>query len=236
MDKILQNIHQDLKKLGSPKKAEVLQRFFKTEKGEYGEGDKFLGVVVPDTRRLVKKYWSSIPLSQCLKLLQSPWHEERLCALLLMVEKFQHFPAEQEKIFQAYLHNTQYINNWDLVDLSASKIVGAFLRNRNKSILDKLVKSKSLWERRIAMLATFDFLYNKDPDYTFRLARVLLKDSEDLIHKATGWMLREAGKRCEEKKLLRFLDLYSEKMPRTMLRYSIERLGEKLRKKYLYGF
>ena len=257
----LKQLKIDIKKLASPKKAKILQRFFKTQKGEYGEGDIFLGLMVPKQRALVKKYWRCLNLADIDKLLKSKIHEERLIALLVLVKKFDDFNRHpelvsgskngfqnkfgmtQKDIFDFYLAHTKYINNWDLVDLSAPKIVGSYLyslslegegRVRGKNdILIKLAKSKNLWERRIAMLATFQFICFKQSKDALAIAKILLYDKHDLIHKAVGWMLREAGKRCSEKKLTDFLNQYSGKMPRVMLRYAIERLPREKRKYYL---
>jgi len=237
---ILSNLLVDIKKLKNPSKAKILERFFKTGKGEYGEGDKFLGIVVPEQRKLVKKYWREISLFEIKKILQSQFHEERLVALLFLVKKFE---AENEKdpltssgqakIFNLYLKNTKFINNWDLVDLTAPNIVGEYLKDKDRKILYKLAKSKNLWERRIAILSTFQFIKNQDSKDALKISEILLKDKHDLIHKAVGWMLREVGKRCSEKKLEYFLQKYYQKMPRTMLRYSIEKFPEKKRQIYL---
>lgn len=231
MSKIL----KELKKYSSPKKAAILQRFFKTKKGEYGEGDKFIGVVVPDIRKVVKSY-QDLDLAEVVLSLHSPIHEERLCAVLILVTQYKKADAKQQKkIFQLYLKNYKFINNWDLVDLSAPNIVGAYLRDKPKDILYKLAKSKNLWQKRIAMLATFDDIYHKKSEETIKIAKILLHDEHDLIHKAVGWMLREVGKRVDEKVLLKFLDEYYRTMPRTSLRYAIERLPEAKRLAYLHG-
>ena len=252
----LKEIKTEIKQLKNPAKAKILQGFFKTGKGEYGEGDIFLGITVPLQRNLVKKYWQSLNLTDVDKLLKSKIHEERLIALLILVNKFQsacrRHPERSEgsqtltdsspsglrmtpkKIFQFYLSHTKYINNWDLVDLSAPNIIGEYLINKNKQILYKLAKSNNLWERRIAILATFRFIKQKNSQHTLKLAKILLKDKHDLIHKAVGWMLREVGKRCSIKTLTNFLDQEVRQMPRTTLRYAIERLPKKLRKHYLF--
>lgn len=242
---MLKNLRSELKKIRDPKKAALLMRFFKTKKGEYAEGDKFLGVMVPKSRALVKKYWQDLSLNNIGSLIKSPWHEERLIGLLILVKRFEfavqnlghsakiHKFGSAEKIFNYYLSKTKYINNWDLVDLTAPKIVGAYLRERDKSILLKLAASKNLWERRIAVLATFDFIYYKNPEWALKICGLLLNDSHDLIRKACGWMLREIGKRCGEKILLDFLNQNAKQMPRVMLRYSIERLPKPLRQHYL---
>lgn len=221
-----------LKSIANPTIAEKSQRFFKTGPGQYGEGDRFLGIRVPELREQAKKY-AAVPLSEIQNLLLSEYHEERLCALLILVQKFsKNGPTEQKAIYELYLKNTSRINNWDLVDLSAPQIVGAYLADKDRKILYQLAQSKSLWERRIAILATFHFIKNRQFDDALEIARMLLSDREDLIHKAVGWMLREAGKRnpAVEKK---FLDTHSSRMPRTMLRYAIEKFPEEERQKYL---
>ena len=226
----LLDFKKELKTKASSKKAKILQRFFKTGPGEYSEGDVFLGVVVPEIRKLVKKY-SNLKIKEIIKLLHSKIHEERLTALLLMVNKFQ-TEENKEKIYNLYLKNTKYINNWDLVDLSAHKIIGDYLLNKPKLILFKLAKSKSLWDRRISIISTFSFIKNNKFTETLKIAKILLNDKHDLIHKAVGWMLREVGKR-DLKTEEEFLKRYYQKMPRTMLRYAIEKFPEKKRKQYL---
>ena len=217
------------------KKLRVLKRFFKTGKGQYGEGDIFLGVQVPDSRKIVRKY-TGISLEDTLSFLSSKIHEERLIALLIMVEKAKRSDeAGKETLFKKYLENTQYINNWDLVDLSADKIVGSYLFDKPKDILYSLAVSENLWERRIAILATFDFIKKGFYQETLKIAKILLNDRHDLIHKAVGWMLREVGKRCSQEVLEQFLIINYKQMPRTMLRYAIERLPETLRLQYLNG-
>ena len=207
--------------------------FFKTGKGQYGEGDKFLGITVPQTRTVAKKYWQ-LPLAEVLQLLQSAFHEERLAALLILVLQYQKGDEKQrKKIFQAYLENTQWINNWDLVDLTADRIVGAYLADKPKDLLFKLAQSKLLWERRIAMLATFHEIKNGRSETSLAIAEKLLSDQEDLMHKAVGWMLREVGKRCSQEEEEKFLQKYIKVMPRTTLRYAIERFEEGKRLRYL---
>ena len=231
---ILENFRKEIGKLKNPAKAKMLARFFKTGKGEYGEGDKFLGIMVPLQRELVKKYWQKMEISEILKLLQSPYHEERLIALLLLVKKFEAGnEKEKAEIFKVYLQNTKSINNWDLVDLTAPRIVGVYLEKKERKILYQLAHSKDLWEKRIAVLATFRFIKNKDAKEALKISEILLRDEHDLIHKAVGWMLREVGKRCGEEVEEKFLQKYSKTMPRTMLRYAIEKFPEKKRKKYL---
>ncbi|MDD5396875.1 MAG: DNA alkylation repair protein [Candidatus Moranbacteria bacterium] len=224
---------KELRSSANHEKAKLLARFFKTGKGQYAEGDVFLGVMVPTTRNLVRKY-ARMEVAEVQKLLQSKFHEERLLALFILVEKFQKGDAKiQEKIFKLYLKNTKHINNWDLVDLTAPKIVGAFLQEKPKDILLKLAVSKNLWERRIAILATFQFIYHGKSDWALKIAEKLLHDEHDLIHKAVGWMLREIGKRCSQKNEEEFLQKHIAIMPRTTLRYAIERFEEKKRQYYL---
>jgi 3-methyladenine DNA glycosylase AlkD len=223
------NIIKELKALSTPEKIELLKYFFKTGKNQYAHKDIFWGITVPQIRSIAKKY-QEIKIEELLKLLKHDVHEVRLCALLIMVIKSQNQP---KKIFNLYINNTKLINNWDLIDLSCPKIVGDYLKDKNKDILYKLAKSKSLWERRIAIVSTFAFIKNNDYKDTLKISKLLLKDKEDLIHKATGWMLRETGKRCSEKILTNFLEEYSIKMPRTMLRYSIEKFSPEKRKYFL---
>ncbi len=226
----LLGLRKELRVKASPEKAKILQRFFKTGPGEYGEGDIFLGVVVPDIREVAKKY-GNLELKKVVKLLYSKIHEERLTALLIMVDKFRS-GNNKKKIYNLYLKNTKHINSWDLVDLSADKIVGVYLLDKPKLILYKLARSKSIWERRVGIMATFNFIKNNKFKETLKIAKILLNDEHDLIHKAVGWMLREIGKRdlkTEEK----FLKKYYKKMPKTMLRYAIEKFPEKKRKQYL---
>ena len=231
--KSVEEIRKALIKLSDPQKAKILARFFKTGPGQYGESDQFIGVTVPNTRLIVKKY-NDLSLSELEALIKSPIHEERLCTLLILVDQFEKGDSKkQDKIFKFYLKNTSYINNWDLVDLSADKIIGAYLTDKPKDILFKLAKSKNLWERRIGILATFHFIKKGDAKYTLKIAGILMGDNHDLIHKAVGWMLREVGKRCGKKILTDFLDEYSTLMPRTILRYAIERFPEPQRQKYL---
>lgn len=228
----LEQLKIELNLLKNPEKQKILSSFFKTGKGQYGEGDIFLGIPVPQQRKVTKKFFN-ISLNDLQELLNSRIHEYRLTALLILVEKYKKANNETKSlIFNFYLKNTKNIDNWDLVDLSAPKIVGEFLSDKDKSILYKLVESKNLWERRISILSTFTFIKNNSFDDALKISKLLLKDSHDLIHKAVGWMLREIGKRdqdIEEK----FLKKYCPKMPRTMLRYAIEKFDEKKRKYYL---
>ncbi len=233
---MLLQLKRDIRKLANPAKAKVLAGFFKTGPGQYGEGDIFLGITLPLQRQLVKQYWRDLTLADAESLLKSKLHEERLIALLILVKKFttSEIFNQKSKIYKFYLSHTKYINNWDLVDLSAQNIVGEYLIDKNRSVLYKLAKSKNLWERRIAILATLTFIKNRDPKDSLAIAKILLSDRHDLIHKAVGWMLREIGKRCNEKTLTDFLDKNVLKMPRTTLRYAIERLPEKNRLHYLH--
>jgi len=227
-------ISKRLQKMGNKEDARFLQGFFKTGVGQYGEGDIFLGIRVPAIRKLAKEY-NDQPLKEILSLLKSPYHEVRLFALISFVNTFaQGDETIQKKIYDLYLANTNYINNWDLVDLSAPNIVGAFLMERSRKPLYQLAKSKTLWERRIAVLATFYFIKNNQFEDSLKIAAMLLRDKEDLIHKAVGWMLREVGKRdidCAES----FLQKHCQVMPRTMLRYAIERFTPAKRRKYMNG-
>ncbi len=227
------DVKKELKALAKPDKAKVLAGFFKTGSGQYGAGDKFLGITVPEQRQIARKY-SQLPLGDVAMLLASHWHEERLTAALILVEKFQSGEEKDKReIFQFYLAHSKGINNWDLVDLTADKIVGAWLSQKGQLLLlDKLARSANLWERRIAVIATFAFIKQGDFGPTFKLAEKLLDDPHDLIHKAVGWMLREAGKR-DEAALRKFLDAHVGQMPRTMLRYAIEKLPLSLRQQYL---
>jgi 3-methyladenine DNA glycosylase AlkD len=234
IDDTAKEISKRLQKMGDKEDARFLQGFFKTGVGQYGEGDIFLGIRVPAVRKLAKEY-NDQPLKGILSLLKSPDHEVRLFALILFVNAFAKGDESiQKKIYDLYVANTRYINNWDLVDISAPNIVGAFLMERSRKPLYQLAKSKTLWERRIAVLATFFFIKNNQFDDSLKIAGILLQDKEDLIHKAVGWMLREVGKRdidCAET----FLQKHCQVMPRTMLRYAIERFTPAKRRKYMDG-
>ena len=223
-----------LRELGDPAIAEHSQRFFKTGKGEYGEGDKFLGVRVPVLRVQAKKH-RDLSLAETQRLLMSSFHEERLCAVILLVLKFAKADDQlQKSIYELYLKNTRYINNWDIVDSSAHQIVGGYLIDKNKRPLTKLSKSSSLWERRIAIIATYHFIKQGEFDTALDLSERLLSDHEDLIHKAVGWMLREIGNRSPAVERA-FLKPRYKNMPRTMLRYAIEKFSDRERKTYLHG-
>ncbi len=230
---MLINIRKDLRGKSSLAKAKVLRGFFKTGAGQYGEGDVFLGVTVPDSRKIAVKY-KCLSFQDTEKLLKSKVHEERLVALLILVHNFNEGKEEgKKKIFNFYLRNTRFVNNWDLVDLSADKIVGLYLLDKSdKRILYKLASSKNLWERRIAIVATFNFIKNGQFKDTLKVAEILLNDDHDLIHKAVGWMLREVGK-CSLETEEKFLKKHYKKMPRTMLRYAIERFPNDIRLQYL---
>ena len=221
-------IEEELKKLADPSRAKVVAGYFKTGKGEYGEGDVFLGVMMGDIRIVSKKY-KNLPYSETVKLIRSPLHEIRMCGVLLLVLRYK---EDSEKVFNLYIKERKHINNWDLIDSSADKIVGAYLFDKDLSLLKKLAYSKSLWDRRIAIIATFYFIKNGSAKENFEIAEILINDKQDLIHKAVGWMLREVGK-MDEKVLTKFLDQNATKMPRTMLRYSIEKFPEEKRKYYL---
>jgi 3-methyladenine DNA glycosylase AlkD len=229
-----ESIEARLREVAEPDRAQALQRFFRTGPGEYGEGDVFMGVRVPDLRRIVKEYRGT-PLKQMLVLLRSQFHEARLLALLLMVDAYSRSDdATRQTIYDAYLANTRRINSWDLVDASAEHIVGAHLFERDRSVLDVLARSDELFERRIAIIATFHYIKRRQYDDTLRIAGILLQDREDLIHKAVGWMLREVGKRDQAAEEA-FLRAHCRVMPRTMLRYAIERFEPGLRQQYMKG-
>ncbi len=229
-----QEAKKALRAHANAKHAEHHQRFFKTGPGEYGEGDIFLGLRVPQVRAVAKEF-KGLSLKDLTRFLKSPIHEDRLFAIFVLVHQYQKAEGSEGKaLVDFYLAHTDRINNWDIVDASAHKILGHYLLERPRKILDQLARSKSLWERRIAMIATYTFIKNGDLAPTQALAKKLLKDEEDLMHKATGWMLREMGKQDEDT-LLDFLDAHGQKMPRTMLRYSIERLPEDVRQGYLKG-
>ncbi|HNW38931.1 MAG TPA: DNA alkylation repair protein [Candidatus Omnitrophota bacterium] len=230
----LLKLRRDLRKCGNKRQAKLLQRFFKTGPGEYAQGDIFLGAKVPSLRKLADQN-QDLAFQETLELLKSPIHEERLLSLLILIIKYEKsLPAGKERIYKAYLKHSRYINNWDLVDITAWHIVGDFLAHRDRAVLYKLANSDALWERRIAIISTFYFIKNNDFRDTLKIAKILMADPHDLIHKAVGWMLREVGKRkinTEEE----FLKRYCRIMPRTMLRYAIERFPEPKRKAYLAG-
>lgn len=231
----LSDLKKELKSQRNSDQAKILQRFFKTGKGEYGEGDIFYGIKVPVTRKIAKKF-VDLSFNELKILLASKVHEERLAAGLIMVEKFNNADEkEREKIFRFFLRNRKGINNWDLVDLTAPKIMGTFLlKNRDRKILFDLAKSENLWDRRIAIISTLAFIRKNQFDETLNISRLLLKDKHDLIHKAVGWMLREIGKINGDVETEFLLKHYKE-MPRTMLRYAIEKYPERKRKQFLKG-
>jgi 3-methyladenine DNA glycosylase AlkD len=230
----LATLREELYGLADPADAIHLQRFFKTAPGDYGAGDKFLGLRVPALRRLVRQY-NQLADAHALEMLASSWHEERLLALMLLVDGYRRGDSSRrDKIHRAYLAHTRYINNWDLVDASAEHIVGPHLNARELAVLERLARSSDIWERRIAIISTFHFIKQNEFGPTLKIARLLLRDSHDLIHKAVGWMLREVGKRDRAAEDA-FLKKHYREMPRTMLRYAFERHPEKVRKQYLAG-
>ena len=226
-------VSQEMKSLANAPQAAILQRFFKTAKGQYGAGDVFLGIKVPQTRKIALKY-VSLDYEDISRLLKSKIHELRLLALLILVAKYQKTDDKKmkAKIVGFYLKHTKHINNWDLVDLSAPNIVGNYLIDKNKDILYRLAKSSNLWEKRISVLATFAFIRLGEFKDSLEISKILLGDLHDLIHKSVGWMLREIGKR-DKKILEKFLKENYRQIPRTMLRYAIEKFPETERKKWL---
>jgi 3-methyladenine DNA glycosylase AlkD len=231
---MMAGIKAELTRLQNPQTATILQRFFKTGPGEYGEGDRFRGIRVPVLRQVAKKY-RHLSRVETGHLLQSAFHEDRLLALLIFIDHYyQGQDPVRADIHHLYLQYTRFVNNWDLVDVSAPHLVGHYLKNRPKDKLLDLATSAVLWERRLAIIATLAFIKDGNFDETFRIARVLLEDPEDLIHKAVGWMLREVGKR-EMTVLYAFLQAHCRVMPRTMLRYAIEKFPEDRRQAFLRG-
>ena len=228
-----QEVLTELKKRGNATRAAFALRYFKTGKGEYAEGDRFLGLNAAEVKQTTRLF-RDLDLSHVRKLMHSPIHEARIVALLILVHQFQKLPEKRKLIFDFYLDNRSRVNNWDLVDCSASYIVGAYLYGRNRKLLQQLARSDSLWDRRIAIISTLYFIRNNDLDDTFRISEMLLRDREDLIHKAVGWMLREAGKKDMDR-LQAFLKQNYTKIPRTTLRYAIERFPDKVRRAYLSG-
>lgn len=220
---MLSNLLKEMKALANPDKAKTYSRFFKTGKGQYGEGDIFLGLTVPEQRMLARKY-VSLSFADIKKLLYSKYHEYRLTGLFILVYKYEKADEkERQQIINFYLKNKERSNNWDLIDCVADKLLGKHLMKGNKTIIYQLAKSSSVWDRRIAIITTFEFIKNRKFDDTIKIAEILLNDKHDLIQKAVGWMLRETGKR-DESKVIEFLDQHYKDMPRTMLRYAIERL------------
>lgn len=230
----LDALRNDLRDRACPAHAAALGRYFKTGPGEYGEGDRFLGVRVPEIRKLVRRC-PDLPAPDVRRVLHSAIHEERLLALFLLVGRFSKGEeAERKRVYELYLASTRYVNNWDLVDASAGRIVGAYLWKRSRAPIRRLARSRNLWERRIAVMATSYFVQQGDFEETLRIARMLLRDEEDLVHKAVGWMLREVGNRDREAEE-GFLREHYRDMPRTMLRYAIEKFPERRRRRYLKG-
>jgi 3-methyladenine DNA glycosylase AlkD len=226
------SVVRQLQQQADPRRASVSQRFFRTAPGEYGAGDRFLGLTVPRLRQVALGY-QDLALSEIEKLLESRWHEARLLAAVLLANRYAKSDSQtRERIYRLYIRRTDRINNWDLVDVSAPAVVGAHLLRRSRSPLRRLARSRNLWERRIAVVATQYFINRGEFEDTLRLAELLMDDEHDLIHKAVGWMLREVGKR-DDAVLLSFLDRHAGAMPRTALRYSIERLSPIQRKRYL---
>jgi 3-methyladenine DNA glycosylase AlkD len=231
---VVSEIRARLRRLGDTRKAQLLKGFFKAGPGEYGEGDEFLGIRVPELRSLSGEY-RTLTSREVLPLLRSSFHEERFFAILVFIRQFaQGDGSVQEEIYHLYRENMAFINNWDLVDISAPPVVGAFLKERSRKPLCLLAESKSLWERRIAIMATFHFIRHQQFEDTLEISEILLHDREDLIHKATGWMLREVGKRDLEREE-KFLQEHYRQMPRTMLRYAIEKFSPSRRRMYLDG-
>jgi len=228
----INKLREKIKRVSNKKHAEAMLWFFKTGKGEYGEGDIFAGIKVPVQRKIAKEFLN-LNFTELKELLKSKVHEERLIALLILVEKYEKGEEkEKNKIFRFYINNRKGINNWDLVDLSAPKIIGHYLLNKDKKLLYDFAKSENLWDRRIAILATYSFIKSGNFDDALRISDLLLNDKHDLIHKAVGWMLREVGKKNLAVEEI-FLQPRYNKMPRTMLRYAIEKFPETKRKKYL---
>ena len=232
MDEI-KSLRNEIKKSANPQKVKILQKFFKTGNGQYGEGDIFIGLMVPESRKISKKYLN-LTFKEISILLSSKIHEERLICLLILVDKFKKATQnEQEKFFRFYIKHAKKVNNWDLVDLSAPNILGTYLLGTpNRQILYKLARSDNIWKKRISIIATLTFIRNAQFDDTLRLAEILIFDNNDLIHKAVGWMLREVGKR-DEILLEQFLEKYCKVMPRTTLRYAIEKFSKQKRKNFL---
>jgi 3-methyladenine DNA glycosylase AlkD len=233
---MLNKLISELKSLANPEQAKNLQRFFKTGKGEYGEGDVFLGIKMPILRNIAKKY-TDLSFNYLQNLLNSKIHEHRMIALIILMNKYKKakkIQIEKIRIYEFYMKNTKNINNWDLVDISCPRIVGDFLSIEGTEILKVLAKSDNLWERRIAIISTFTLIAKRNLGDTLAIADMLIEDKQDLIHKAVGWALREVGKRNQEV-LEIFLKERYKQMPRTMLRYAIEKFPEEKRKKYLKG-
>ncbi len=222
-------------RLANPASAEAKSRYFRTGAGEYGEGDRFIGVTVPQVRVLVKQFWHKLTVAECELILCTGCHEERLFALLVMVKQFEKGTAEKlAELFTSYLKHRRYVNNWDLVDSSAFQIVGAYLRDHPSDLLDQLAQSQSLWDRRISIIATFAYIKKGETEPSLRIAALLLNDKEDLIHKAVGWLIREV-ELIDSVEARTFLKSRYTTMPRTMLRYAIEKFPEAERLAWLKG-
>ena len=229
----IKQLKKELQKKANSKKAKIISRFFKTGKGQYGEGDIFLGISVPETRSVAEKF-VNLNFDDIKKLLDNEIHELRLTALFILINKYKQNHEKRKDVFDFYINNLKQVNNWDLVDLSAPNIIGDFLFNKPRAMLHKLAKSDNLWEKRISIIATLSFIKKNQFRDTFKISRILLNDKHDLIHKAVGWMLREIGKRNQEVEEW-FLKKHYKKMPRTMLRYAIEKFDEVKRRKFLNG-
>lgn len=232
MTMLSDTILAELQSVASAEKRAVLMKFFKTAPGEYGEGDEFLGIPVPLVRSIAKMFSAGADMKTIGRLMVSSWHEARLCALLLLIERYKKNTEERDIIFQFYLKNSHFVNNWDLVDLSAPQIVGEYLLDRPRQILYDLAADALLWNRRIAVVSTLTFIRHREFEDTLKLVEMLMSDNESLMHKAMGWMLREMGKR-DERALTSFLDKRAAYLPRTALRYSLERLSEEQRRHYM---
>ncbi len=229
----LVQLEKALQKSADPTRALASSKFFRTGPGQYGEGDKFLGVRVPQQRLIAKQFYKVISLDDTLKLLKSKWHEYRLTAIIILVTQYQKADASGKKIIaNAYHKNRRYVNNWDLVDSSAPYILGDYLLDHARGVLYRLAKSSSVWDRRIAIITTLNFIRNGEFVDTLKLSELLLDDKHDLMHKAVGWCLREVGKK-DRKTLLKFLDQHAKTMPRTALRYAIEHLPPEQRQHYM---
>ena len=233
MNMTAHDAQQALRKVARPDRVESTERFFKAYPGGYSEGDQFLSCTVPATRLVAKDFYM-MPLPELSKLISSKWHDDRLLALIILVRQYEKgSEAERTAVYDFYLKHIAHVNNWDLVDSSAAQIVGGHLRDRPRDLLERLARSNNLWERRVSMVSTFQFLRGGDPTTTLVIAEILLHDPHDLIQKAVGWMLREMGKRVDRAVLLEFLDAHAHEMPRTMLRYSIEHLPPERRAHYM---
>jgi 3-methyladenine DNA glycosylase AlkD len=233
---MIKQIEKEFKKYTNLEKAKHSSRFFKTEKGEYGEGDIFLGITTPEIKGIVKKYYGEIPLKDLLYFVKSKYHDYRMFGLQCLVSKYQKAKTEKERkeIYEMYISNTKYINNWDLVDVTCYKIVGEYLKEKDRKILYTFAKSNNLWKQRISIISTLAFIRDNDFKDTLAISEILLNHKHDLIHKAVGWMLREVGNRDQDIEEV-FLKKYYMEMPRTMLRYAIEKFEEGKRQQYLKG-